>query len=303
MNKVKNQHYVPRFYLNYFTSSNKKIFVYDKNIDKVFETSVDNIACQNYFYDSDILQNNFLEEQYLEKFYSSIESEFAPYYMDFIAKIDANTKYEISEEDKQTISRFLSFQIERTSEHREVLRQFTFALKDQLLEKGVSEEQLVKLGFNINGLNPKDLHIESIIHNNDFRTVFSEVIQKHIWIILENNTNLPFLTSDNPIAKKANIFDKYRSYGGFASKGIEIIFPINPKYLLVFCEREFFKELDKIENQKLIITNPEAIEYYNLLEIIDSNRQMFSRENIFQNISVLKEQFPEAFNNNRKRVL
>jgi hypothetical protein len=40
MNKVKNQHYVPRFYLKNFTNSDDKIFVFDITSDKVFQTAV-----------------------------------------------------------------------------------------------------------------------------------------------------------------------------------------------------------------------------------------------------------------------
>ena len=90
MNKVKNQHFVPRFYLKNFTDSNDKIFVYDKTTYKVFQTAVENVACENYFYDSVRLETEFKEKQYLEKFYSSIESEFAPFYLDFVSKIESN---------------------------------------------------------------------------------------------------------------------------------------------------------------------------------------------------------------------
>ena len=61
MNKIKTQHYVPRFYLNNFKSSDNKIFVYDKATDKVFNTAVENIACENYFYDSAKFENELQE--------------------------------------------------------------------------------------------------------------------------------------------------------------------------------------------------------------------------------------------------
>lgn len=300
---VKTQHYVPRFYLRYFTNSDKKIFVYDKNNDKIFETAVDNIASENFFYDSDIIKSEVVGEQYLEKFYSSIESEFAPFYLDFITKIESEANYKISKEDRYIISNFLAFQIDRTKEHREILSQLAFALKNQLIEKGwFSEQQLIDRGFDMNNLDPKDLHIEGLLLGDEMRQILSDTLNKHIWILCENNTNLPFLTSDNPIAKIANIQDEYVSYGGFASKGIEIIFPLNSRYLLAFCEREFFKALEVYENKRLAITDISQVQYYNALEITGSYRQVFSCENNFDNITELRKVYPEAFDINRKRI-
>ena len=300
---VKTQHYVPRFYLRYFTNSDNKIFVYDKNNDKVFETAVDNIACENFFYDSDIIKSEIVGEQYLEKFYSMIESEFAPFYLDFITKIQSDGNYEISQEDRNIISNFLAFQIDRTKEHREMLNQLVSGFKDQLIERRwFSEQQLIDWGFDINNLDPKDLHIEGLLLGGELRQILSNTLKKHIWILCVNNTNLPFITSDNPIAKIANIQDKFVSYEGFASKGIEIIFPLNSKYLLAFCERDFFKALEVYENKRLTITDITQVEYYNALEAIDSYRQVFSCEKNFDNITELKKIYPDSFDINRKRV-
>lgn len=44
--KVKRQHYVPRFYLNYFADNKNQVWVYDKEIRKAFQTSIINIACE-----------------------------------------------------------------------------------------------------------------------------------------------------------------------------------------------------------------------------------------------------------------
>jgi hypothetical protein len=302
MNKVKNQHYVPRFYLKNFTNSDDKIFVFDKTSDKVFQTAVENIACENYFYDNDRLKTEFQEEQYLEKFYSSIESEFAPFYTDFITKVESKEWDKITKEDKKAFASFLVLQIDRTKEHREMSRQSYSIMKEQLFEKGFTQQQLIDFGFELENPDPKDLHIESILLGEEMRDTLAEILENHIWILIENNTNQPFFTSDNPIAKIANIKEDHISYDGYASEGIEIIFPLNSKYLLVLCEREYFKNLEKIENSKLIITDIENINYYNSLEIIRSYRQVFSCEDSFKIIPELKKVNPESFKMNRKRI-
>jgi Protein of unknown function (DUF4238) len=50
-NPVKNQHYVPQFYLREFAESNEQLYVYDKRTDKIFPTHVKNVAHESYFYD------------------------------------------------------------------------------------------------------------------------------------------------------------------------------------------------------------------------------------------------------------
>lgn len=303
MGKVKRQHYVPVFYLNGFTNANNKIFVYDKAKEKVFETGVENIACEHSFYDSDIFKSDFIEEQYIEKSYSYIESEFAPFLLGFINKIESKDKFEISNEEKNTISNFLAFQIERTKEYREILMQLSCSMKDKLKERGITDEQLLNMGFDFNNLDPKELHLDSIVNGGDMREILSETLKKHILILVVNNTNKPFYTSDNPIVKIANIIDDYVSYSGFASKGIEIIFPLNSKYLLVFCEREYFKELEVFENKMLHSSDVEHISYYNSHEVTGSFRQIYSSEKNFDIITELKNKYPENFDINRIRII
>jgi len=302
MGKVKRQHYVPVFYLNGFANANKKIFVYDKAEDKVFETSVENIACEHLFYDSNILISDFPEEQYIEKAYSYIESEFAPFFLGFINKIESEEKFEISNEEKDTISTFLALQIERTREHREILMQFSCSMKDKLNERGITDEQLLKIGFDFNNFDPKEFHLNSIL-NGHMRENLSEALKKHIWILVVNNTDTPFYTSDNPIVKNANIIDDYVSYSGFASKGIEIIFPLNSRYLLTLCEREYFKDLEVLENKMLHSSDVEHISYYNSLEVTGSYRQVYSSVKDFEIITELKIKYPEHFDINRIRIV
>lgn len=302
MNKVKTQHYVPRFYLKNFTNSDNKIFVYDKSTDKVFQTVVENIACENYFYDSERLKAEFQEEQFLEKFYSSFESEFAPFYIDYISKVESKEKDRITEEDKKAFADFLVLQIDRTKEHREMSRQSYSVMKEQLIEKGFTKQQLIYFGFELENPDLKDLHVE-ILRGDEMRDTLREILENHIWILVENNTSQPFFTSDNPIAKIANIKDKHISYDGYASEGIEIIFPLNSKYLFVLCEREYFKCLEKIENSKLTITDIENVNFYNSLEIIRSYRQVFSNKDRFEIIPELKKVNPESFKMNRTRII
>lgn len=119
MFKVKTQHYVPRFYLKNFMDSNERIWVYDKKNKSTFNPSILNIACENFFYDNDTVDLAFDEEQYLEKYYSSKEAEFAPLLLEFITKLESGEINVITSNDRDNFANYLVLQIDRTKEHRE----------------------------------------------------------------------------------------------------------------------------------------------------------------------------------------
>lgn len=51
MQKVKNQHYVPRRSLSRFADQDGKVWVFNKSTGKKFKTEVENVACEKYLYD------------------------------------------------------------------------------------------------------------------------------------------------------------------------------------------------------------------------------------------------------------
>ena len=51
MNKVKNQHYVPQFYLKQWANNKEQLFVYDKKQKKSFTSNVKNVVSSKFFYD------------------------------------------------------------------------------------------------------------------------------------------------------------------------------------------------------------------------------------------------------------
>ena len=110
--KVKLQHYVPRFYLENFVTNIKKsknqIFCFDKISSKTFSSSIKNIACESFFYD---LSND--NEQSTEIALSKLENKFSIAIKNLIENPDINL---LSSEDRETISEFIIIQEFRTKE-------------------------------------------------------------------------------------------------------------------------------------------------------------------------------------------
>ncbi len=87
-NKIKIQHYVPRFYLRAFgikSGDDFSVNCFDKSSGKTFLTNIRNIGSEKYFYD----KNND-ESQRLEKTLSVSESKFNIAYQKIIEKCDLN---------------------------------------------------------------------------------------------------------------------------------------------------------------------------------------------------------------------
>ncbi len=86
MTITKRQHYVPRFYLRYFTNSDGKLHAYRREDQARFTTTPENVCAENYLYEVDLrgLDNNeaahALLDNYIEGQLSGAEGRLAPYY-------------------------------------------------------------------------------------------------------------------------------------------------------------------------------------------------------------------------------
>lgn len=300
--KVKNQHFVPRFYLKHFTSKKGQIYVYDKELKKQFQSPIDKVACEGYFYDHKLLDSKKNKEQFLESYYSEIESKTSPFYDNFIESIRTGSFQTVSINDRRKLSDYLVTQIDRTKEHREETHQITDELYKQLIAKGFTTEDLIHFGFDKDHYDSKEQHIESILLGDELRETLSEILFDHIWILYKNGTTYPFYTSDNPIVKHAHIKDDLISNDGFGSPGIEIAFPLSPDYILVMADREYFEEYEDLDGKIILIDNLENIKYYNSLQVTSSYRQILSNMNDFYMVEEIFKIAPEAFTLKRKRI-
>ena len=79
---TKKQHYVPQFYLKYF-SNNEKVVVYDKKCLRMFSSNIRDICCKKHLYETEWLKpvnamGNYLLYNDLEEDLSRKESKYAP---------------------------------------------------------------------------------------------------------------------------------------------------------------------------------------------------------------------------------
>lgn len=300
MNKVKNQHYVPQFYLKQWTNNKEQLFVYDKKQKKSFTSNVKSIASSKFFYDfpviNEIVKNkiriqlkkdgfedtyidNLFQEQVLEKSFSQLETIVAPLLNQIIKKIDDISA--LSEErvknhpiftndDKQIFAHYIASQLVRTNKHKLFQEDITNQLFDgmkRVYKNNTNDNLIVEVD--------NDYHKWQYLSNILSLTFeFSKIFESYKWIIYRNFTDMPYYISDNPVAQ-------YGQLGNFGlkEKGVEIRFPLNPKYELIIHEPTFLYEqysLLDINNIHILDNLIDNIHQSNDLQIQNSESQVYT---------------------------
>ena len=258
---VKNQHYVPQLLLRHFSSSDENlIWCYDKTWKKSKERSITNVASENCFYD--IIPGQ--RENSFEYLMGRAESDIAPIILKIIKERSLNI---LTTDDKVLLALFIALQLNRTkSALREVER-----INKELLD-------FVKAGIQSAKVNFEEHSSREVWLSTFYSTpTFANHIMNKLWFLLESEKK--FYTSDNPVVMQ-NILNRKPNRGtlGLNSDGIEIYFPLSPSLLLcLLCERSY----DILKDNELPCS-AENIENINSLQVVYSDRFIFSSQNNFE---------------------
>jgi hypothetical protein len=281
---------------------------------------------------------NLICGQEIEKTLSKIEEINAPIIVNLIQKLEDIkalplnyflTHDFLSPSDILELSMYIGLQYSRTEEFRIMIEQMSEVLIKSLsdfnlmnIDKLERDKDLIdKLGVNNfksftdsvkNGKFTKDSYTISIDENytkiNHISQLFelteaiSDILIHYKWYIFVNNTEIPFYTSDHPVVKKANLNHPFYSQG-FSSKGIEVFFPISPKYAINIAEPSFlFEQYPTLINYTLFECSKENVIHYNNLLIEQATSQIYSNKNNFEAVEKRIKSTPEVMNKKRKRI-
>lgn len=279
---AKNEHYVPKFYLSKF-SKEDIIFAYDLEQNKLFQTNINKIACNNYFYDVDantlkeslsiykdiykIPDNVFEKEcediQFIEKALSRLEDKFSI----LISNFENDYSLIKNEEFLRTLFLFLHTQSIRTRGFRNGLENIASQTKEWLGK------------INIKNIDyPVELEAKDIAKLNQIKELLSlsSVLKKTLTFFDKydiyvgvNDTNVDFIISDNPLSY---------FWLGFN----DICFPVNPKLSVIMQVKNVKNEFKictiKSNKNKIInLTNKEVLKY-NVLQQYSNAKFLFGSE-------------------------
>jgi len=283
--RVKTQHYVPRSYLRYFTRDHKRLFVFDKHDRRKFETSVDSIAAENYFYDLSSESEQTLEHA----FANMVDGNYPGWADDILNTINSGKR--INYKQKENLAFFIALQALRTRWLRnvniEVLNQikeaFSHLSRKHEQEQGIQLKPDASLSALLSTDKEGTAKLDQIASIKDPDTVRNIVgiLLNHIWIVGINKTDRPFYTSDNPVAKWAHKSHPGRSYSGLRSEGIEIAFPLTSTHVLSLFERTYHAELRELDGRAISLPNADLIKHLNFMQVLNSDRWVYSASKDF----------------------
>ena len=271
---VKNQHYVPQFYLRYFANNKKSIYVYDKFSLKMFPSTPRDIASEGYFYD---IKRGELQviEKVLNKKYEDAFSNFLP---NFLKKIENQKHFELKKYEKVEIATFLSYQYIRTKRFR---------------------EESVRL-FTSSDIYNSDPHFSPLLGHyfllSDpmlLKNISNNLIQNYYWLIGKNVSKELFYTSDNPFVQRESLQElhtKYKkNFADFSLLSDEISFPLSPSYILTFYRKNKVNKNLRHFNKRIVKCDINNVHWFNTMQIMKSYRQIYSQNNDFSFVEKIEK--------------
>lgn len=279
----KAQHYVPQVYLRNFATQRKKEFFvccFDKVTRKTFKSNVKNVANQTGFY-------NFVthdgEKISIESFFNEAETKTK------FALQALNEKPNISTllENSPVLANFFALQESRTlvfrNTHDDTVRLANERLKsDRLIFPTPTEDDT------------KEFQARFLIDMTDF---FTNTLLKMKWILVSNQTNMPFWTSDNPIVRYNPHKSELVGNLGLESPGIQLHIPISPTLAIIICDPFEYADIAS----ELPAPAP-SVDFNNSGQVIYARQYVFSPNDNFDLAHDMIRKDPELSNPNRPRI-
>lgn len=259
-NIVKDQHYVPKFYLKSFENDEHLVERLDVKRNKLLEPkSKSAICCEKFFYGV----NTGVEDsasQNVEKHLGDLENkiskavpevtkillsdemvdDYVKYslaiYMAMLYLRGPAFRHSMNSTMQSGISQFrkiLSHNFPKETIEKTLNKYFGARLSDEELKK-IIEDENANLEFN------NTLHLEML---NELRG-FANMLFGQEWLVYRNKTSKPFITSDNPLGSEHK---ESRGLGGYGFMEYTYHFALSPEiHIVTRCpEKEFGKKIHR----------------------------------------------------------
>jgi hypothetical protein len=320
MTKVKNQHYVPQCYLERFTRDRGQVFVFDKVERRSYVTNVRNAASETYFYDfsaeiqkevedwladvpeselSPDLRTLLRDPQLVERSLSKMEEGFASTLDEVVKTVDATGEF--TYDQRMRLAYFVTMQLVRGPEfrksHLERAEKTMDAISQMLVAMKFGDDAVGRVRVRLNKQHATYEHAR-MMYDKEFIQGHIEVLLSHIWHIGISTVPEPLYTSDTPVAMRSHLNDA--SYG-IGSTGVEIMFPLGPRHILVMHERQHFMQFEHAD-YKTIPLGRENVLYFNSGQVLGSYRHVYSSVSEFELAVNLCAENPEICDPDRDRI-
>ncbi|MGB9941090.1 DUF4238 domain-containing protein [Methanosarcina sp.] len=288
----KKQHIIPQHYLKGFSkerddptisTGNKIIYCHNVKIEKRHKSAIKNISYGNYFYGKDELYEvNDLDDENSDedsldcKNLEDVLNRFETQHNDLLDHVIDNKNLALTLEEMYSLYYFLILLKTRTKGARE------HAVKSI---KTISES-VGQMYFDKN--DHDDLRVEAlpdpIVTHTEFMQALLGSIDKNLHLIVDlsavlliNDTETNFITSDNPVIFYNYIAPKYTKYKittAFACSGFMMFCPITEKLSILFYDKDLY-HVHKHSQTTVKIKEKSDIDSINTLQVLNCNEEIY----------------------------
>ncbi|MEX0999735.1 MAG: DUF4238 domain-containing protein [Thermodesulfobacteriota bacterium] len=225
MPESKKHHYVPRFYLKRFSENKRSISLYNlKNELIVPHASIRDQCYREYFYG---------KEPFVESAFADIENAVS-YVLRQVDEIGSLPPPD--HPHYLLLIVYIVTQCSRTKYSADSLNEMTDKMMKHVYRPMAEEQGLEIDKFNI--------HLNDAVNLSLAQSVLIYPVLFDLrYKLLINSTDEQFVTSDHPVALYNQLmeFQTRSSHTGYACKGLQIFFPIDPKKLIFLYDNEVYR--------------------------------------------------------------
>lgn len=265
MAKNTKQHYVPKFYLKHFAKE-QRFYIYNSKNHTIFNSVP--------FADQCYKKNFYGKDKVYETDLNKLETNW-----ETALDITIKNSYIISKQYEDLLKQFCCFQYFRTEKAFLHARNSFFDMARQMFPillqyTGIdaSEQEINSYAYKYsrNMENIEDTTKRQI----DMANKYYKKLDNLQILILENKTDLEFITSDNPIIM-GNEFQNECGLG-VDCIGIYFLFPISPQIYICLFDNKIYST---IKDKNKIVVNQNMVEKLNILQYQNSLENIFSISN------------------------
>ncbi len=219
MSNPKLHHYVPQFYLRRFVDSAGRLWVWDRNTDRIFPTGPRSVAAESNFYLLPELSERGHDPLTMERQFADLEFEVSAItgqWLDWIRQGESGDLIPVPDINRRLVSQFLALQFLRTEDARSILVAFS-----ESAGHAVESER-----------DRRALHTE-MLWDPGLVSRFADRVEDCAWLFGRSSASTPFITSDNPVAFRT-ADNRMWLKRGILSEGTYVVYPLAPD-VVMYC--------------------------------------------------------------------
>lgn len=260
MAEKKNQHFVPQFYLREFSYENnrKQIGIYNIDSEAYFPTAkIKFQAARRYYYGEDLIIENDLAE---------LEKLIAPTIQEIIRSEHLPPR---DSEGHFRLLTFLVMSFSRTTVHENSFNDGTDKMFKTIYRNHPDMKDSMD-DFKIQFNNSSILGL----------TQMAQIIPVGLDLgfkLLINESNKPFITSDNPIVKYNTLLEKKKVHGGIVGLGtigLQVFLSLSPDLMVIFYDPDSYA-IGKAGETIFRIRQEQVVNDVNLLHFLNCEKIVF----------------------------